>query len=170
MAGTIGIEGGWEDVGVLTRLCEEELLDIVDEGIAVLAQGDWAKRGWVKGVFFRFGGEDAGDMLGVGVHDAAEEGELNEVEAKMGVFRRETPQDSEERILMACLGGVVGDGLQEVVGGEVVLGKLLRGGVHAKRVVEGRVGFGRGMEEGRNTFVGVADNWVRGGGSLGMGG
>ena len=55
MAGTIGIEGGWEDVGVLTRLCEEELLDIVDEGIAVLAQGDWAKRGWVKGVFFGLG-------------------------------------------------------------------------------------------------------------------
>ena len=71
---------------------------------------------------------------------------------------------------MACLGGMVGDGLEEVVGGEVVLGKLLRGGVHAERVVEGRVGFGRGMEEGRNTVVGVAYYWVRGGGSVGVGG
>ena len=37
-----------------------------------------------------------------------------------------------------------------------------------QRVVEGWIGFGRGVEKGRNTFVGVADNGVRGGGSVGV--
>ena len=44
MAWSIGIEGGGEDVGVFAGLCEEELLDVVDECIAVLAEGDGAER------------------------------------------------------------------------------------------------------------------------------
>ena len=47
MAGAIGIEGGGKDVGMFTRLCEEELLDIVYESVAILAEGDGAKCGWV---------------------------------------------------------------------------------------------------------------------------
>ena len=47
----------------------------------------------------------------------------------MGVFGRKTPQNSKERITMACLGGMVGDGLEEVVCCEIVLGELLCGGV-----------------------------------------
>ena len=36
-----------DDVGVLTCLCKEELLDVVYESIAVLAEGDGAECGWV---------------------------------------------------------------------------------------------------------------------------
>ena len=59
VAGSIGIEGGRKDVGVLTCLCKEELLDVVYESIAVLAEGDGAEYGWVQWMFFRFRGEDA---------------------------------------------------------------------------------------------------------------
>ena len=47
VAGSVGIEGGREDVGVFTGLCEEELLDVVDECVAVLAEGDGTERGRV---------------------------------------------------------------------------------------------------------------------------
>ena len=45
VAWSIGIEGGGEDVGVFAGLCEEELLDVVDECIMVLADGDGAEGG-----------------------------------------------------------------------------------------------------------------------------
>ena len=77
---------------MFTGLCEEELLDVVDECVAVLAEGDGTERGGVKGVLLWFGGEDAGDVFRVGVHDTAEEGELYEVEAEVGVFWREAPK------------------------------------------------------------------------------
>ena len=54
-------------------------------------------------------------------------------------------------------------------GSEIVLGKLLCGGVHAEGVVEGRVGCRWGLEEGRDSFVCVADNGERGGGSVYVG-
>ena len=60
-------------------LGEEELLDVVDESSAVLAEGDRSECGGIGGVFFGFGCKDTGDVFGVGVHDAAEEGKLDEV-------------------------------------------------------------------------------------------
>ena len=74
MAWSIGIEGGGEDVGVFAGLCEKELLEVVDEGVLILAKGDGAECGGVEWVFFRFWRKDAGDMFRVGVHDAVEEG------------------------------------------------------------------------------------------------
>ena len=48
---------------MFTGLCEEELLDVVDECVAVLAEGDGAECGGIKGVLLWFGGEDAGDVF-----------------------------------------------------------------------------------------------------------
>ena len=67
-------------------------MDEVDEYIAVLVEGDGAECGGVEGVLLWFGGEDAGEVFRVGVHDTAEEGELYEVEAEVGVFWREAPK------------------------------------------------------------------------------
>ena len=47
----------------------------------------------------------------------------------MGVFGRETSKNGKEGVSMACLGGMVGDGLEEVMGSEIGLGELLCGGV-----------------------------------------
>ena len=84
----------------------------------------------------------------------------------MGVFGRKAPKNGKEGISMACLGGVVGDGLEEVVGSETVLGELLCGGIHAEGVVEGRVGGGWGLEEGCDSFMCVADDGECGGSSV----
>ena len=46
-------------------------------------------------------------MFRVGIHDAAEEGELDEMEAEVGVFRREASEDGKECIAMTSLGGMV---------------------------------------------------------------
>ena len=43
-------------------------------------------------MFFGFGCKDAGDVFGVCIHDATEEGELDEVEAEVGVFRGGHPR------------------------------------------------------------------------------
>ena len=48
---------------MFTYLGEEELLDIIDEYMVVLAEGDRAEGSWVKGMFLWFGGEDAGDVF-----------------------------------------------------------------------------------------------------------
>ena len=65
------------------------MLDVVDEGVAVVAEGDGTEGGGVTGVLLRFGSEDSGDVFGVGVCDPVQEGELDEVEAEVGVFRWE---------------------------------------------------------------------------------
>ena len=88
----------------------------------------------------------------------------------MGVFGRETPKNGKEGVSMACLGGMVGDGLEEVMGSKIILGELLCGGVHAEGVVEGRVGDGRGLEEGCDTLVSVTDDGECGGSSGEVGG
>ena len=52
VAWAVSIEGGREHIGVFTRLGEEELLDVVDEGISVVAEGDWTEGGWISGGVF----------------------------------------------------------------------------------------------------------------------
>ena len=47
----------------------------------------------------------------------------------MGVFQREAPENGEVCVSVASLGGVVCDGLEEVLRGEGVLGKFVCGGV-----------------------------------------
>ena len=89
----LGVEGGWEDIGVFAGLREEKLLDVVDKSVAVVAEGDGAEGGRITGVFLWFGCEDLGDVFGIGVCDLAQEGELDEVEAEVGVLRWEATKD-----------------------------------------------------------------------------
>ena len=56
---------------MFARLGEEELLNVVDEGVTVVTEGDWAKGGRICRVFFGLGCEYAGYVFGAGVGDAA---------------------------------------------------------------------------------------------------
>ena len=83
------------------------MLDVVDESVSVVAEGDGVEGGRVTWVFLWFGSENPGDVFGVGVCDLAQEGELDEVEAEVGVLRWEASEDGKVCVSMASLGGVM---------------------------------------------------------------
>ena len=78
-------------------------------------------------------------MFGVGVHDTTEEGELDKVQAEMGIFGGQAAKECKVGAVMACLRGGCGDCSKEVVCGEGGLGECVEVWIQSKRIVEGRV-------------------------------
>ena len=68
--------GRGEDIGSFIDVCEEKLLHVVDERIMVMTERDWSEGIVVCWGFFRFWGEDAGNVFGGAVIKSADEGEL----------------------------------------------------------------------------------------------
>ena len=78
-------------------------------------------------------------MFRVGVHDTTEEGELDKVEAEVGIFGGEAAKEGKVGAVMARLCGGGGDGSEEVVGGEGGLGECIEVWIQSEGIVEGRV-------------------------------